>query len=375
MRYLCSTLGMGLVLGGQGSVVLTGHSDASWADDQATQRSSQGYTFSLGSGSVSWRSTRSSSVLSSNCALLSGVIRYAGAMTAQELRWLTYLLTDLGERPRSPPVLYYDTHRQPSLPVIHINLLFLLAVRGQQRQHHSPHHSLPCPRPIPLRHLPPRHHHQPPLPAPLRIPHHIVVPALHRTALPPRALHHHQHRAIPLPCLQGRQQGGRGQQQRQQRGHAPQGGPRGQRHPRQPGRGGEEAEGALRGWQRGQVLQVRSTGHHGHGRRLGLSAAQPCHWQGGGSGGGGGTGASGVGGGVGRRRGIGVAAAVQCGGDEGPGGVGRSHLLRPDQRCLSLGAAPRLPALAVRGERQTVSRLRTVPRDGGERGRRMVGKG
>ncbi|CAI7880658.1 unnamed protein product, partial [Closterium sp. NIES-53] len=34
------TPGMGLVLGGQGSVVLTGHFDASWADDQATQRSS-----------------------------------------------------------------------------------------------------------------------------------------------------------------------------------------------------------------------------------------------------------------------------------------------------------------------------------------------
>ncbi|CAI7813661.1 unnamed protein product [Closterium sp. NIES-54] len=33
---------------------------------------------------------------------------YAGAMAAQELRWLTYLLTDLGEAPRSPPVLYID---------------------------------------------------------------------------------------------------------------------------------------------------------------------------------------------------------------------------------------------------------------------------
>ncbi|CAI7811760.1 unnamed protein product [Closterium sp. NIES-54] len=33
---------------------------------------------------------------------------YAGAMAAQELRWLTYLLTDLGEQPRSPPVLYVD---------------------------------------------------------------------------------------------------------------------------------------------------------------------------------------------------------------------------------------------------------------------------
>ncbi|CAI7881380.1 unnamed protein product, partial [Closterium sp. NIES-53] len=86
MRYLCSTSGMGLVLGGQGSVVLTGHSDASWADDQATQHSSQGYTFSLGSGSVSWRSTRSSSVLGSSCE----AEIYTGAMAARELHRLTY---------------------------------------------------------------------------------------------------------------------------------------------------------------------------------------------------------------------------------------------------------------------------------------------
>ncbi|CAI7891495.1 unnamed protein product [Closterium sp. NIES-54] len=40
LRYLCSTSGMGLVLGGRRPVVLSGHADASWADDQATQRSS-----------------------------------------------------------------------------------------------------------------------------------------------------------------------------------------------------------------------------------------------------------------------------------------------------------------------------------------------
>ncbi|CAI7744156.1 unnamed protein product [Closterium sp. NIES-54] len=84
--------------------VAPGFSGTSWANDQATQRSSQGYTFSLGSGSVLWRSTRSSSVLGSSCE----AEIYAGAMDAQELRWLTYLLTDLGERPRSPPVRYVD---------------------------------------------------------------------------------------------------------------------------------------------------------------------------------------------------------------------------------------------------------------------------
>ncbi|CAI7896554.1 unnamed protein product, partial [Closterium sp. NIES-53] len=104
LRHLCSTSGLGLVLGGRSPVVLSDHADASWVDDLATQWSSQGYTFIVGSISVSWRSTRSSSVLSSSCE----AEIYAGAMVAQELRWLTYLLTDLGELPRSPPVLYVD---------------------------------------------------------------------------------------------------------------------------------------------------------------------------------------------------------------------------------------------------------------------------
>ncbi|CAI7839874.1 unnamed protein product, partial [Closterium sp. NIES-53] len=137
LRYLCSTSGLGLVLGGRRQVVLTGHADASWADDQATQRSSQGYTFSLGSGSVSWRSTRSSSVLGSSCE----AEVYAGSMAAQELRWLTYLLTDLGEPPRSPPVLYVDNKAMLALcrehrlehRTKHIALRYFLARELQQR--------------------------------------------------------------------------------------------------------------------------------------------------------------------------------------------------------------------------------------------------
>ncbi|CAI7822770.1 unnamed protein product [Closterium sp. NIES-54] len=137
LRYLCSTSGMGLVLGGRRSVVLTGHSDASWVDDQATQRSSQGYTFSLGSGSVSWHSSRSSSVLSSSCE----AEIYATAMAAQELRWLTYLLTDLGERPSSPPMLYVDNKAAIALcqehrlehKTKHIALRYFLARELQQR--------------------------------------------------------------------------------------------------------------------------------------------------------------------------------------------------------------------------------------------------
>ncbi|CAI7777661.1 unnamed protein product [Closterium sp. NIES-53] len=60
---------------------------------------------------------------------------YAGAMAAQELRWLTYLLTDLGERPRSPPFLYVDSKAMLALcheqilehRMKHIDLRYFLA--------------------------------------------------------------------------------------------------------------------------------------------------------------------------------------------------------------------------------------------------------
>ncbi|CAI7871243.1 unnamed protein product [Closterium sp. NIES-53] len=98
LRYLCSTLGMRLVLGGRGPVVLIGHVDASWI--------------------------------------------YAGAMAAQELRWITYLLTDLEERPRSSPILYVDNkgmialcqeHRTKEHRTKHIALRYFLARELQQR--------------------------------------------------------------------------------------------------------------------------------------------------------------------------------------------------------------------------------------------------
>ncbi|CAI7810028.1 unnamed protein product [Closterium sp. NIES-53] len=86
-KYLATTSGVGLVLGGRQSVVLTGHYDSSYTDDAETHRSTQGYCFSLGSGAVSWRSTRSSSVSTSTAE----AEIYDGAMAAQELRWFSYL--------------------------------------------------------------------------------------------------------------------------------------------------------------------------------------------------------------------------------------------------------------------------------------------
>ncbi|CAI7869104.1 unnamed protein product [Closterium sp. NIES-53] len=101
LRYLCSTSSLGLVLGGRSPMVLTGHADASSCEVEI----------------------------------------YAGAMAAQELRWLTYLLTDLGEPPSSPPVLYVDNKAMLALcrehrlehRTKHIALRYFLACELQQR--------------------------------------------------------------------------------------------------------------------------------------------------------------------------------------------------------------------------------------------------
>ncbi|CAI7817701.1 unnamed protein product [Closterium sp. NIES-53] len=99
--------------------------------------STQGYCFSLGSGAVSWRSTRSSSVSTSTAE----AEIYAGAMAAQELRWLTFLLVDLGERPSSAPTLFTDNKasillcREPRMEsrVKHIHVRYFLLRELQRR--------------------------------------------------------------------------------------------------------------------------------------------------------------------------------------------------------------------------------------------------
>ncbi|CAI7770248.1 unnamed protein product [Closterium sp. NIES-54] len=62
-------------------------------------------------------------------------------MAAQELRWLTYLLVDLGEQARSPPVLYVDNKAMIALckehrlehRTKHIALRYFLAQELQHR--------------------------------------------------------------------------------------------------------------------------------------------------------------------------------------------------------------------------------------------------
>ncbi|CAI7900984.1 unnamed protein product [Closterium sp. NIES-54] len=100
LHYLQCTQDNALILGGMDPPVLTGFSKSSWADARPDHRRSQGYDFSLESGLISWRSTRSSVALSSLQAE-----QYAVTMAAQGELWLIYLPTDLGS-PQPYPTLW-----------------------------------------------------------------------------------------------------------------------------------------------------------------------------------------------------------------------------------------------------------------------------
>ncbi|CAI7808587.1 unnamed protein product [Closterium sp. NIES-53] len=100
-KYLATTSGMGLVLGGRLRVVLTSHYDSSYAEAKT----------------------------------------YAGVMVAQELRWLTFLLIDLGERPTFALTLFTDNKamillcREPRLEsrLKHIDVRYVLLRELQRR--------------------------------------------------------------------------------------------------------------------------------------------------------------------------------------------------------------------------------------------------
>ncbi|CAI7855168.1 unnamed protein product [Closterium sp. NIES-53] len=128
LRYLKGTQDYVLTLGGSSPVRLEGYSDSSYADDQSDRRSSQGYCFTLGSGVVSWRSTRSSSVSLSTCE----AELYAGTMAAQEARWLSFLLAELGY-PQPVSTLWCDNES-----TIHLtkDLVFHVRTKHIQVNHH-----------------------------------------------------------------------------------------------------------------------------------------------------------------------------------------------------------------------------------------------
>ena len=62
LRYLKGTCNYGLVFVGGDGDELTGFSDADWAGDLVTRRSTSGYVFQFGKSTISWSSRRQATV-------------------------------------------------------------------------------------------------------------------------------------------------------------------------------------------------------------------------------------------------------------------------------------------------------------------------
>ena len=99
-RYLRGTTKYGLQLG-KGGMQLSAWSDADWAGDVDTRRSTSGYVLQLGGSVVSWSSKRQEIV-----ALSTTESEYiALTRAAQEVLWVGGVLAELGYDPETVPVV------------------------------------------------------------------------------------------------------------------------------------------------------------------------------------------------------------------------------------------------------------------------------
>ena len=105
MRYLKGTSKVGITYRNGGSDFnLVGYSDADFANDVETRRSTTGYIFELSNGPITWCSQRQKSV-----ALSTTVAEYIAACEAtKEATWLRLLLNDIGCQCTSPTIINID---------------------------------------------------------------------------------------------------------------------------------------------------------------------------------------------------------------------------------------------------------------------------
>ncbi|XP_019089224.1 PREDICTED: uncharacterized protein LOC109128017 [Camelina sativa] len=104
LRYLARTLSHGIYLRPNAPLALHAYSDADWTGDSDDMVSTNAYLIYLGSAPVSWSSKKQRGVA---CSSTEAEYR-AVANTTAELRWLTSLLTELGVRLPTSPVVYCD---------------------------------------------------------------------------------------------------------------------------------------------------------------------------------------------------------------------------------------------------------------------------
>ena len=100
---LKGTLNFGLKYS-DGSPELVGYSDSDWAGDIDTRRSTSGYVFQIGNGTISWSSKKQATVAKSSTE----AEYVALSMAAQEAIWLNQLMGDLGQNMDRPITIFED---------------------------------------------------------------------------------------------------------------------------------------------------------------------------------------------------------------------------------------------------------------------------
>lgn len=104
LKYIKGTMNMGICFEGGGDLFFCGYSDADYAGDIETRRSTSGSVFMLGNGIISWCSERQKSV-----SLSTTESEYIAASNAvKELVWLNLLLSELLVDGLNVPIFYMD---------------------------------------------------------------------------------------------------------------------------------------------------------------------------------------------------------------------------------------------------------------------------
>ena len=104
LRYLNGAQDLGLVLGGQQPITLQGYVDSDYTQDLDDRKSILGYTFSLGSGAISWSSKKQATIAGSSTEA-----EYVTAdHTTKEAMWLHTLLSLIGHPQRGPTLIWCD---------------------------------------------------------------------------------------------------------------------------------------------------------------------------------------------------------------------------------------------------------------------------
>eukprot|EP00253_Pinus_taeda_P020400 PITA_20400 len=106
-RILCYVRGktqFGIHYNAEASPLLVGFIDSDWAGEPDDQKSTAGYVFTLGSGTITWACKKQAAI-----SLSSAEAEYRGAVEAsKEALWLRQILSEFGFQQRHPTTLWCD---------------------------------------------------------------------------------------------------------------------------------------------------------------------------------------------------------------------------------------------------------------------------